>query len=32
VRRTDYRALITAALRLLTALLRVLDDHDWPFW
>jgi len=30
VRKTDYRDLIIAALRLLAALLRVYDD--WPFW
>jgi hypothetical protein len=32
VRKTDYRDLIFAALRLLVALLRVFDDHGWPFW
>jgi hypothetical protein len=32
VRKADYRALIIAALRLLSALLRLFDDDDWPFW
>ena len=37
MRKTEYsskidRRLITAAIRLLAALLRIFDDHGWPFW